>query len=85
MTTFGEGFEVSHETCIRALLVLREATPDSAGRVSMSCRALAGRLCVGRQTALKALRALTAAGAIEVARKGTGHQYPTVYRLREDA
>lgn len=71
----------SPETSRRVLDLMRRQALD--GLVAVSARDLAAELSIGRQTALNALRRLLDDGEIAVARRGTGHLYPTAYRVTE--
>ena len=67
----------SRETARRVLRLIRGQARD--GLVSASVRDLAAELSVGRSTANRAVTRLLASGEIRVARKGSGHLYPTTY------
>lgn len=67
----------SPETAERVHRLLRSYAVD--GTVSASTRDLAAELSIGRSTALRAIHRLVNQGAISVARRGTGHRYPTTY------
>lgn len=73
----------SPETAGRVLADLREHA-DESGEVAGSWQAIGERLDLGRNTVGNAIRRLVDTGQVEVARIGTGRDYPTRYRLVVD-
>ena len=69
----------SHETAERVMGLLVRQSRD--GMTAASIRDLALELSIGRSTAQRALRRLERENRITVARRGSGHLYPTTYRL----
>lgn len=70
----------SPETALRVHDLLR-AYADENGFVSASLTDLAAELVIGRETARRAVARLIADDGLSVARRGTGHRYPTTYRV----
>ena len=69
----------SPETAERVFRMLHRVHRD--GFVSASCRDIAEELQIGRSTAQRALNRLADEGRLTVARRGSGHLYPTTYRI----
>lgn len=58
---------------------------NAGGYVSVSIRDVADALSIGRSTACRALGNLLENQTVQVARKGTGHLYPTTYYVHGGA